>query len=64
MGATLYMSTPLLGGGPVKPVVVGVAELILMILSAYPGVAGWNPGDPSGFPPNVLRPGDASGWPP
>lgn len=58
------MSTPLLGGGPEKPATVGVEDCILMILSGYPGVDGWKPGDAKGFPLNALNPGEASGFPP
>ena len=36
VGATLYISTPALGGGPVNPAVVGVAmDAMLMRLSGY-----------------------------
>jgi hypothetical protein len=52
VGATLYMSIPLLGGGPVKPATAVVPALMPIILSGYPGVIGANPGDPSGVFPN------------
>jgi len=52
VGATLYISTPALGGGPEKPPVVGVPDAMLMILSAYPGVCGGKPGEP-------RKPGEA-----
>lgn len=64
VGATLYTSTPLDGGGPVKPVTVGVADCILMTLSAYPGVDGMKPGDARGCFPYALSPGESRGLPP
>lgn len=57
------MSTPALGGGPENPAAVGVWEVMLIILSAYPGVCGGNEGDPKGVLPKALRPGDARGFP-
>jgi hypothetical protein len=41
VGLILYASAPALGGGPVNPRVVDVADVAtLMMLSAYPGFCG------------------------
>lgn len=54
------MSTPALGGGPVKPMVGACEAATLMILSAYPGVCGGNMGEAIGVFPNM---GDTKGFP-
>lgn len=60
VGAILYMSTPATGGGPVNPVVVGVAiDAIPSIPSEYPAVCGGKPGEARGVLPNA---GDAKGF--
>lgn len=54
------MSTPAAGGGPVKPVVVGVAmDAIPSIPSGKCAVCEGKPGDASGVLPKA---GDASGF--
>ena len=54
VGATLYKSTPLEGGGPVKPDKAGDCKL------SKPGVRGM-PGDAKGLP-KADKAGEASGW--
>lgn len=62
VGVTLYTSTPALGGGPVKPSADGVADAATdMMLSAYPGVCGYRPGESWDTLP--LRKGDPRGLP-
>ena len=57
------MATPELGGGPENPAAEGACEVILIMLSAYPGVWAWSPGEARGVFPKVLSPGDAKGFP-
>lgn len=60
VGATLYWSTPAAGGGPVKPVVVGVARGAMPKSPEKVAVWGAKPGDAIGVFP---KDGDAKGPP-